>query len=36
VDRANAAAQGTYGALGMKATRYLVFEELKPGIRFYR
>ncbi|HSA91351.1 MAG TPA: GNAT family N-acetyltransferase [Burkholderiales bacterium] len=36
VDRENAAAQGTYGALGMKATRYLVFEELKPGIRFYR
>ena len=26
--RDNAAAQGTYGALGMKATRYLVFEEL--------
>ena len=36
VDRDNAAAQGTYGVLGMKATRYLVFEELKPGIRFYR
>jgi ribosomal protein S18 acetylase RimI-like enzyme len=36
VDRDNAAAQGTYGALGMKPTRYLVFEELKPGIRFYR
>jgi ribosomal protein S18 acetylase RimI-like enzyme len=36
VDRDNAAAQGTYGALGMKRTRYLVFEELKPGIRFYR
>jgi ribosomal protein S18 acetylase RimI-like enzyme len=36
VDRENAEAQGTYGALGMKATRYLVFEELKPGIRFYR
>jgi ribosomal protein S18 acetylase RimI-like enzyme len=36
VDRDNAAAQGTYGALGMKATRYLVFEELKPEIRFYR
>ena len=36
VDRENGAAQQTYGALGMKATRYLVFEELKPGIRFYR
>jgi ribosomal protein S18 acetylase RimI-like enzyme len=36
VDRENAAAQDTYGALGMQATRYLVFEELKPGIRFHR
>ena len=36
VDRENAEAQGTYAALGMKPTRYLVFEELKPGIRFYR
>ena len=35
VDQDNAAAQGTFGALDMKATRYLVFEELKPGIRFY-
>ena len=36
VERENAAAQETYGALGMKPTRYLVFEELKPGVRFYR
>ena len=36
VERENAAAQKTYGALGMKPTRYLVFEELKPGVRFYR
>jgi ribosomal protein S18 acetylase RimI-like enzyme len=36
VDRDNAPAQSTYSALGMKATRYLVFEDLKPGIRFYR
>jgi ribosomal protein S18 acetylase RimI-like enzyme len=36
VERENARAQATYGALGMKQTRYLVFEELKPGVRFYR
>ena len=36
VERENRNAQATYGALGMKETRYLVFEELKPGIRFHR
>jgi ribosomal protein S18 acetylase RimI-like enzyme len=36
VERENARAQAVYGALGMKETRYLVFEELKPGVRFYR
>jgi ribosomal protein S18 acetylase RimI-like enzyme len=36
VERENRAAQATYGALGMKETRYLVFEELKPGVRFHR
>jgi ribosomal protein S18 acetylase RimI-like enzyme len=36
VDRENAVAQDTYRALGMQATRYLVFEELKSGIRFHR
>ena len=36
VERENARAQATYSALGMKQTRYLVFEELKPGVRFYR
>jgi ribosomal protein S18 acetylase RimI-like enzyme len=36
VERENSAAQATYGALGMKETRYLVFEELKPGVRFHR
>ena len=36
VERENARAQATYQALGMKETRYLVFEELKPGVRFYR
>lgn len=36
VERENSRAQATYRALGMKETRYLVFEELKPGVRFYR
>ena len=36
VERENRRAQATYRALGMAKTRYLVFEELKPGVRFYR
>lgn len=36
VERENRRAQTTYRALGMEKTRYLVFEELKPGVRFYR
>ena len=36
VERENNRAQATYRTLGMKETRYLVFEELKPGVRFYR
>jgi len=36
VERENVQAQSVYGALGMKQTRYLVFEDLKPGVRFYR
>jgi ribosomal protein S18 acetylase RimI-like enzyme len=36
VERENSQAQKTYRALGMKETRYLVFEELKPGVRFHR
>src|SRR5919106_790695 len=36
VERENSRAQATYRALGMKETRYLVFEELKPGVRFHR
>lgn len=36
VERENSAAQAAYAALGMKETRYLVFEELKHGVRFYR
>ena len=36
VERENQRAQHTYRALGMSETHYLVFEELKPGVRFYR
>jgi ribosomal protein S18 acetylase RimI-like enzyme len=36
VERENSRAQATYRALGMKEMRYLVFEELKPGVRFHR
>ena len=36
VERENAQAQRTYRALGMKETRYVVYEELKPGVRFFR
>ena len=36
VERENRLAQDTYRALGMEETRYLVFEQLKPGVRFYR
>jgi ribosomal protein S18 acetylase RimI-like enzyme len=36
VERENARAQETYRNLGMKQTHYLVFEELKPGIRFHK
>lgn len=35
VERDNLRAQATYRASGMAETRYLLFEELKPGIRFY-
>jgi ribosomal protein S18 acetylase RimI-like enzyme len=36
VERENGRAQATYNALGMKKTGYLVFEALKPGVKFYR
>ena len=36
VERENRHAQTAYRALGMIETRYCVFEELKPGVRFYR
>jgi ribosomal protein S18 acetylase RimI-like enzyme len=35
VERDNARAQATYRAAGMQQTHYLLYEELKPGIRFY-
>ena len=35
VERDNQRAQATYQAAGMAQTSYLVFEHLKPGIRFY-
>ena len=36
VERDNRRAQATYRASGMERTRYLVFEELKPGVRFFK
>jgi ribosomal protein S18 acetylase RimI-like enzyme len=36
VERDNARAQSTYRTSGMDETRYIVFEELKPGIQFYQ
>jgi len=35
VERDNTRAQATYRAAGMEQTHYILFEELKPGIRFY-
>jgi ribosomal protein S18 acetylase RimI-like enzyme len=35
VDRNNRRAQATYRASGMQRTHYLVFEQLKPGVRFF-
>ncbi len=35
VDHDNARARRVYRSLGMKETRYAVFEQLKPGIRFF-
>lgn len=36
VERENWQAQQAYRKLGMQQTRYLVFEELKPDVRFHR
>lgn len=35
VERENHRAQATYRAAGMSETGYVVFEELKPGVRFF-
>lgn len=35
VEKENAAAQRTYEALGMTRTDYLVYEELRPGVRYF-
>jgi ribosomal protein S18 acetylase RimI-like enzyme len=35
VERENHRAQATYRAAGMTETGYVVFEELKPGVRFF-
>jgi GNAT superfamily N-acetyltransferase len=35
VDRGNRRARAVYRALGMEETRYVVFEQLKRGIRFF-
>jgi len=35
VERDNRRAKAAYRAAGMQQTRYLVFEALKPGIRFF-
>jgi ribosomal protein S18 acetylase RimI-like enzyme len=36
VEKENDAAHATYAALGMKETDYLIYEELRPGIRFLK
>lgn len=35
VEKDNIAAQRTYEALGMTATDYLVYEQLRPGVRYF-
>jgi ribosomal protein S18 acetylase RimI-like enzyme len=36
VDHDNARARRVYRSLGMKQTRYAIFEQLKRGVRFYQ
>jgi ribosomal protein S18 acetylase RimI-like enzyme len=36
VEKENETAHATYTSLGMKETDYLLYEELKPGIRFLK
>jgi ribosomal protein S18 acetylase RimI-like enzyme len=35
VEKENTAAQRTYGSLGMEETHYLIYEELKSGVRYF-
>ena len=35
VERNNRRAQATYGAAGMERTHYAIYEQLKPGVRFF-
>ena len=35
VEKDNVVAQKTYASLGMVQTDYLVYEELKPGVRYF-
>ena len=35
VEKENRIAQRTYAALGMAPTEYLLYEELKPGVRYF-
>ncbi len=35
VERSNRRAQATYRASGMQRTHYLLYEQLKPGVRFF-
>jgi ribosomal protein S18 acetylase RimI-like enzyme len=35
VEKENEAAQQTYSALGMTTTDYLLYEEIKPGIKYF-
>ena len=36
VEKDNAVAQQTYAALGMAPTDYLIYEQLRPGVRYLR
>jgi ribosomal protein S18 acetylase RimI-like enzyme len=36
VEKDNRTAQSTYDELGMKITDYLIYEELKAGIRYLK
>jgi GNAT superfamily N-acetyltransferase len=35
VEKDNAVAQQTYAALGMEKTDYLIFEQMRPGVKYF-